>query len=164
MSVLLNKKDFRNSFEIGSHALRKGRASIENQIYFITFATKNRKPFFAEYDVAVNCCFNLTRAEVWPSATLLCWVLMPNHFHGLVQLNELEALPRIVSRLKAHLTRSLRPQLKITGSLWQESYHDHALRNAENMLDIARYIVMNPVRVKLCKRVGDYPFWDAVWL
>jgi len=50
------------------------------------------------------------------------------------------------------------------GAMWQQGFHDHALRNEENILDIARYVVMNPVRAKLCKRVGDYPFWDAVWV
>jgi len=29
---------------------------------------------------------------------------------------------------------------------------------------MARYIIGNPVRSGLVQRVGDYPFWDAVWL
>ena len=30
--------------------------------------------------------------------------------------------------------------------------------------DVARYIVANPLRAGLVERVGDYPYWDAVWL
>lgn len=32
------------------------------------------------------------------------------------------------------------------------------------MIDIARYIITNPVRAGLVRRVGDYPLWDVVWL
>jgi len=50
------------------------------------------------------------------------------------------------------------------GTLWESGFYDRALRSEQDILPAARYIVMNPVRAGLCKRVGDYPFWDAVWL
>ncbi|MEQ7866160.1 transposase, partial [Xanthomonas sp. WHRI 8393] len=28
----------------------------------------------------------------------------------------------------------------------------------------ARYLIANPLRAGLVERVGDYPFWDAIWL
>jgi putative transposase len=48
--------------------------------------------------------------------------------------------------------------------LWQKGYHDRAIRREEDLLAVARYIVANPLRAGLVKRVGDYPLWDAVWL
>jgi hypothetical protein len=38
------------------------------------------------------------------------------------------------------------------------------LRREEDVLSVARYIVVNPLRAGLVARVGDYPLWDAVWL
>jgi hypothetical protein len=29
---------------------------------------------------------------------------------------------------------------------------------------VARYIVANPVRAGLVRRVQDYPLWDALWV
>jgi hypothetical protein len=29
---------------------------------------------------------------------------------------------------------------------------------------MARYVVANPLRAGLVKRLGDYPLWDAIWL
>ncbi|MBB5859537.1 hypothetical protein GGR69_001194 [Xanthomonas arboricola] len=29
---------------------------------------------------------------------------------------------------------------------------------------MARYLIANPLRAGLVARVGDYPFWDAIWL
>jgi len=115
MPTSSKENSFRNSFQTGSQVLRKGRESIENQIYFITFTTKNRKQLFSNFEMAAACSFNLSKPEVWPSAKLLCWVLMPDHFHGLVQLNEKEPLEIVVGRLKAHLTRLLGPQLQLEG-------------------------------------------------
>jgi REP element-mobilizing transposase RayT len=49
-------------------------------------------------------------------------------------------------------------------AIWQDGYHDHALRSEENLQDAARYIVMNPVRAGLVESIREYPLWDAKWL
>jgi len=49
-------------------------------------------------------------------------------------------------------------------AIWQAGYHDHALRKEEDIRDVARYIVMNPVRAGLVRSVREYPLWDAKWL
>jgi putative transposase len=89
---------------------------------------------------------------------------MPNHFHGLIQLDGSEPLEIVIRRLKAHLTRTINSKHHLSGALWQQGFHNHALRREEDLLPVARYIVMNPIRAKLCSRIGDYPFWNAVWL
>ncbi|MGH8106055.1 MAG: transposase, partial [Arenimonas sp.] len=81
----------------------------------------------------------------------------------LVQLNSQEPLTMVIQRFKAHLTRSFNLKFQTSQTLWQPGFHDHALRSESDLLEVARYIVMNPIRAKLCKRVGDYPFWNAVW-
>ena len=48
--------------------------------------------------------------------------------------------------------------------LWQTGFHDHALRREEDLAATARYLIANPLRAGLVQRVGDYPFWDAVWV
>jgi hypothetical protein len=48
--------------------------------------------------------------------------------------------------------------------VWKPGFHDRALRHEDSMVDAARYIVANPLRAGLVERVGDYPFWDAIWL
>ncbi|MGB7814803.1 MAG: hypothetical protein WBL28_00460 [Methylotenera sp.] len=48
--------------------------------------------------------------------------------------------------------------------IWQPGFYDHAIRKDEDIVAIARYIIANPIRAGLVKRVGDHPHWDAVWL
>lgn len=51
-----------------------------------------------------------------------------------------------------------------TGAIWARAFHDRALRSDEHVLSAARYLVLNPVRAGLVQRIGDYPYWDAIWL
>ena len=48
--------------------------------------------------------------------------------------------------------------------VWQKGFHDHAIRRDEDIKAVARYIIANPLRAGMVDRIGDYPFWDAVWL
>ncbi|VVN18047.1 hypothetical protein PS645_04155 [Pseudomonas fluorescens] len=67
-------------------------------------------------------------------------------------------------RVKSRSSRSVNLQRGIQQRLWQRGYYDRALRRDEDIKDAARYIVMNPLRAGLAKRLGEYPLWDAIWL
>ena len=88
---------------------------------------------------------------------------MPDHFHWLVVLQR-SSLDQLMCRTKSLSTRAINQATGRTGSRWQQGYHDHALRNEEDLKRVARYVIANPLRAGLVKRVGDYPLWDAIWL
>jgi putative transposase len=96
-------------------------------------------------------------------ANSIAWVVMPDHFHWLVELRsgDLGTLMRKV-KTKSSLTISNAEGRPF--KLWQNGYHDHAIRNESELIHIARYIIANPIRAELVKRCGDYPLWDAVWV
>ena len=54
--------------------------------------------------------------------------------------------------------------MQIGQPIWQAGYYDHAIRKDEDIVNIARYIIANPIRAGLVKKVGDYPHWHAIWL
>jgi len=95
---------------------------------------------------------------------MLAWVLMPDHAHWLLQLGEHDTLAAAVTRLKCSTARSVNRVLDRTGPVWARAFHDQAMRNEKQILAVARYIVANPLRAGLVSRLGDYPFWNAVWL
>ncbi len=129
----------------------------------LTFTTSDRRPVFSGFDTACLASRTLAAASSWPSASLLAWVLMPDHWHGLIQLGD-EHLSRCVSRAKSAATRQWHGDHAGAGPLWAPGFHDHGLRREESLLQVARYIVLNPVRAGLVRSCTDYPFWDAVWL
>ncbi len=89
---------------------------------------------------------------------------MPDHLHLLVSLESGHTLPSAMHRLKSASARAANRALGRTGRLWARAYHDRALRRDESVIAVARYIITNPVRAGLVRRVGDYPFWNAAWL
>ncbi|MGQ4660962.1 REP-associated tyrosine transposase [Lysobacter sp. F6437] len=149
---------------MGHARLRLGRHSLDGQVYLVTFTTAGRQPHFADGSVATSACRLLTATTQWQRSRLLAWVLMPDHWHGLVELGGFDSLPACVGRVKGRSARLLRQAHPEVGAVWAPAYHDRALRAEEQLVDAARYVVMNPVRARLVRRVGDYPYWDAVWL
>ncbi len=95
---------------------------------------------------------------------MLAWVLMPDHAHWLLQLGEHDSLPSVVTRLKCASARNANRVLQKRGAVWGRAYHEHVLRDEEQLLVVARYLVANPLRAGLVTRLGDYPFWNATWL
>ena len=39
-----------------------------------------------------------------------------------------------------------------------------ARRREEDLQDVARYVVRNPIRAGLVRSVHEYSLWDAVWI
>ncbi|HEX7369542.1 MAG TPA: transposase [Rhodanobacteraceae bacterium] len=148
----------------GHHALRIGRQSQVEGIYLVTFATALRCRIFAEFAFACAVCRTLAPAARSSEATLLCWVLMPDHFRALVRLDGEVPLSAVVQRLKSMSTRACHGIQPEKIAIWARAFHDHALRRDDDLLRTARYIVANPVRAGLVKRASEYPFWDAVWI
>ncbi|QFY88103.1 transposase [Magnetovirga frankeli] len=144
--------------------MRRGRVSIPNQIYLVTTTTLRRQPAFAHFNAARAAAQSFEDRAVLADARLLAWVLMPDHFHGLLELGENNNLQGIMNRLKSASARRANKALGREGPLWDKAYHDHALRQEEDLLATARYIIANPLRAGLVQHVGDYPFWNAIWL
>ncbi|MGJ0492679.1 REP-associated tyrosine transposase [Methylobacter sp.] len=144
--------------------LRKGRVSIPGQIYFITTVTANREPLFRCLYTGRLIVDEMRRSEIEGRLHTLAWVLMPDHLHWLVALGDHTELSAAVKIFKASSARRVNDFLQRRGSLWQRAYYDHALRGDEDIKEIARYIVANPLRAGLAEHIGDYALWDAVWL
>jgi len=148
----------------GHKALRKGRVSLPNQIYLITTTTLNRQRFFDNFIAACAAARCFENTVILGDAKMLAWVLMPDHAHWLIALGHQDSLSIVVNRLKSSSSRLANLALERCGRLWEPGFHDHALRAEEALLDTARYIVANPLRAGLVKRVGEYPFWNAIWV
>ena len=147
------------NYKPGYSSLRKGRVSIPNQIYHLTASTLNRTNYFSNFELAKFLSKNLYRTE----QKTLAFVVMPDHFHWLVQIdNNVSQLGDLIKSLKVSTIRfANNKNIELS---WQKGFYDRAIRKEEDLEDVARYIVMNPVRAGIVKSVRAYPFWNAVWL
>ena len=143
--------------------LRNGRYSESGQIYLITAVTHQRQCFFKDWRVGRLLVHQLRDAQTQGLVKSLAWVVMPDHFHWLVELRD-SALEELALRVKSHTARNVNKALGRSGKFWQRGFHDRAIRYEEDLQSVARYIVANPVRAGLVRRVQDYPLWDALWV
>lgn len=144
-----------------SNLLRKGRASVQNQVYLVTVVTDGRKHHFVD----LYCSRLMIRAMMdSKQAKSLAFVVMPDHVHWLIQLLDEASLSKVLHRVKSVSAYRLNKHLKRRGRFWQSGFHDHAIRNEEDIKVAARYIIANPKRTGLVTKVGDYSHWDAVWV
>lgn len=143
--------------------LRLGRYSERGRIYLLTATVQGRKPVFAEFAMGRLLVAELRSAHEDQLVESLAWVIMPDHFHWLVALENV-AVGQLMRRVKGRSARRINQRAKLSRSLWQDGYHDRALTREQDLLAIARYVVANPLRAGLVSRLGDYPLWDAVWL
>jgi putative transposase len=151
-------------FPKGHGALRKGRYSQANQIYHVTFTTYLRKPVFSDFTAAKIVCRTITDSGILKGNELLAWTLMPDHIHLLFQLSEQDKISDFSRRIKSSSSLMVNRSLGCSGKLWASGYYDHAIRNDEDLLAVARYIVANPLRAGICRKVSEYPYWNAKWL
>ena len=146
-----------------SHRLRRGRVSTPGGLYLLTSITENRQAVFADFHLARLMVEQLQYAQHQALAKSLAWVIMPDHLHWLIELQQ-GTLASLVRRVKSRSTCLINKASRRSGRLWQHGFHDRALRREEDIQAVARYIVANPLRAGLVSRIGDYPHWDAIWL
>lgn len=144
-----------------SKNFRKGRFSEPGRIYLITFVTLSRETLFTNLRPARLVITSLMKSK---GAETLCFVVMPDHVHWLMQLRPHGELSTTVSAVKSSCARKINRHLGRSGRVWQDGYHNHALRREENIREAARYIVANPLRAGLVRSLCQYSHWDAKWL
>jgi len=141
-----------------SRHLRKGRVSEANRIYLVTAVTRKRHRIFCDLRSGRHLIRSLMTEQKLGRARTLAFVVMPDHFHWLLQLQEGASLSKVVRTIKSVTAH------RLGGPVWQDGFHDRALRREEDLVAAARYLVANPLRAGLVQRLGDYPHWDAIWL
>jgi REP element-mobilizing transposase RayT len=141
-----------------SHNLRKGRCSESGRIYLVTTVTRDRIPWFHDLLIARRVVQALLETHHRGWCETLAYVVMPDHLHWLLVLGDNQTLSNVVGGVKSVCAH------RIGRCIWQAGFHDHAVRREEDLRNLGRYVVMNPLRAGLVNSLRDYPHWDAIWL
>lgn len=147
----------------GHRALRRHRTSIEGGLYLVTTGTRDRIPIFLDRDIARSASSVLGEARLWRDSAPCCWVLMPDHFHALLRLGASESLAELMKRVKSVTAQTANRCRGKPGSIWAPAFHDRALREEDDAIDVARYVLANPVRAGIVQDVASYPFRGGMW-
>jgi hypothetical protein len=129
----------------------------------VTLFTLYRRPVFRDPGAAHAVAMQQARSLPSDRAAWLAWVLMPDHWQGLLVCGHGEAMPALVGRFKAMTTRAVHPRHRINGWLWGRGHREAPLAADQSLGDAARILVAAPRRAGIVAKLADYPYWECAW-
>jgi putative transposase len=152
-----------------------------DNLYFVTSCVHNRVCCFGEIDVGTGRDPSLQNGELLPSSFknhmilneygliaekqwhwlseqypyvfLHAFVIMPNHIHGIIEINRSRIISsdpikiKPLSELIGSYKTTISKQIHLTGFTefrWQRSFYEHIIRDEKSLETISDYIFYNP--------------------
>ena len=91
---------------------------------------------------------------------ILCFCLMPNHFHFMVKQLIDGGISSFVSQLCNSYTKFFNTKYNRVGALLQGTFKSVHVESEERLIHLSRYIHLNPVVSGICKMPEDYS-WSS---
>ena len=83
---------------------------------------------------------------------------MPNHYHLLVEILEDMFLQKAMQKFFTSYTKAINKSQNRVGHLFQGRYKSKLIPNNDYLLNLSRYIHLNPVKSGLVKKPEDWLF------
>jgi len=130
---------------------------INQPLYFVTFATRDRKTIPSLDGAQVALEKYARRARENSKVALGRYVMMPDHVHLFVRGGRDFKLSPWIGGLKRTISVALK-----SPKLWQPGFFDHILRSDESYGAKWNYVRQNPVRGGLVKSAGDWSYQGEI--
>jgi len=138
---------------------RKPRVEFPGAFYHVLSRGNNRQEIFlnsSDYQDFLTCLRIIQ--ERYPF-TLYAYVLLPNHFHLLLETKEV-TLSRIMLSLLTRYVKLFNQRYRRVGHLFQGRYKAILCQKDAYLLELVRYLHLNPVRAKLVNSPSEW-FWSS---
>ena len=130
--------------------------------YFVTVCTKDRKCIFGTVDgtsVKLTLPGRVAEeswrwlAERYSFVRLDEWILMPNHLHAIIWLENSCSKPlgSLIGAYKTVSSKRIKELLGPMERIWQRNYHEHIIRSEKSLCALRQYILDNPCQWQLDK-------------
>ncbi len=139
---------------------RLARAIAVGCAHHITQRGNNRQDVFsADEDRQVYLELLQEQAQKY-SLEVLAYCLMTNHVHLVAIPHEEESLAQAIGRTHFRYTQYINRFHRRSGHLWQGRFYSCAL-DGRHLWPTLKYVELNPVRAKVCRRAWQYPWSSA---
>lgn len=161
---------FNNKYRIESTRINDYDYSKDGY-YYLTLCSKDKRNIFSEIkngNVILNTLGNIVEFELKNSCEIRKeifldeYVIMPNHLHIIILINqEADEMTHLSSKhshnsnkkslstffmgFKQAVTRSYRTEINDTNfTIWQPRFYEHIIRSEKSLFKIRNYILNNP--------------------
>jgi putative transposase len=129
--------------------------------YFLTICTFKRGRVFIHDPPVRLVLTQLSRTADERGFLVIAYCLMPDHMHALIEGRHEAADFREFVRIFKQRS-SFEWKRRNGAMLWQRSYFEHVLRDDEDTISVAKYILENPVRGNFVQRPEHYPYLGSM--
>ena len=165
----MNDKIIQDRFPDRNHSRLTGYDYSTPGAYFVTICAHKKQCLFGNIETGVM------RVNQYGEIIQKCWedlpkhyaginnqifTVMPNHVHGIIVINAADRrssskldptkkypLPEIIRAFKTYSSKGINELRYSPGTtVWQRSYYEHIIRNANDLREIGEYIVYNPAK------------------
>lgn len=147
---------------MAAYAGRMGRApriQIGGGIYHVTTRGNRRQPIYVDGRDARAFEALLTRIVRKLEWRIHGCCLMPNHYHLVIETPE-PNLSVGMQRLNGVYAKSFNYAHGFEGHLFERRFRSVVVESDAHMLELARYLALNPVRAGLCVHPAEWP-WSS---
>jgi REP element-mobilizing transposase RayT len=134
---------------------RQPRIHVPGAFYHVTLRGNHRQDIFfvpADRELLERITADVIE-RLQSRIHAYCW--MRNHVHLLIQVGD-QPLGRLILRIASRYARKVQARLETTGHLFERRYHALMIDADEYLLEVLRYIHLNPVRAHLVENPADY--------
>jgi REP-associated tyrosine transposase len=127
---------------------RQARIDAPGALHHIIARGIERKAIFRDTQDYSNFLNRLGNLLIESSTACFAWVLMPNHIHLLLKTG-ITSISTIMRRLLTGYAISFNRRHKRHGHLFQNRYKSFLCEEEPYLLELVRYIHLNPLRARL---------------
>ena len=136
-------------------------APQEFRTFFVTSISNARRPIFRSEEMARLLLDVLQNNRKAGRFLLHEFVVMPDHFHVIITPAAEVSLEKAIQFIKGGYSFRAKRELDYRFLIWQESFTNHRVRDADDYARHREYIHENPVEARLVKKPSDYPYSSA---
>lgn len=138
---------------------RKPRLHVPGGLYHVILRGNGRQDIFFDPEDRYHLYLLLQEGVTRYAHRIHGFCLMNNHVHLAIQVGEVP-LSKIMQNLAFRYTRWVNRRQQRAGHLFQGRYQAILVDAESYLLELVRYIHLNPVRAKMVKKPEDYP-WSS---
>lgn len=139
--------------------VRPLRIEYPGAVYHVTSRGDRREPI-AKDDID-RAVFLSTAGQALERFDAQAWAycLMGNHYHLVIRTREAN-LSRLMRQINGVYTQAFNRRHKLTGHLFQGRFKAILVDSDSYLLEVCRYVDLNPVRASMVERPDAYP-WSS---
>jgi putative transposase len=134
---------------------RRPRVLVAHGIYHVTARGNRRQPIFLDSHDQLRFLRLLVVVAGRRGWRCHGYCLMPNHYHLVVQTPEAD-LSQGMQHLNGRYAQAFNDQHGFDGHLFQGRFHSVLIESTWHLLEVTRYLAINPVEGGLCVRPADW--------